>query len=70
MQDDQPYAFTRTYCPTVLFLKMCKIQGFLSVNLWGQVVISRGQILASRTGDNTLRALCCALCVVCVVGVQ
>ena len=28
------------------------------------------QILVSRTGNNTLRALCCALCVVCVVGVQ
>ena len=34
------------------------------------MVISRGQILASITGDNTLRVLCCALCVVCAVGVQ
>ena len=29
-----------------------------------------GKILASRTGDDTLRVLCCVLCVVCVVGVQ
>ena len=49
---------------------MFKIQGFLSVNLLGQVVISRGQILVNSTGDNTLRVLCCALFVVCVVGVQ
>ena len=70
MQDYQPYAFTRTYCPTVLSPKTRKVQGSLSVNLKGQVVTSRGQILVSRTGDNTLRVLCCALCVVCAVGVQ
>ena len=45
------------------------------VNFWGQVRTLRGQILVSRTGDDTLRVLCCALCVVCarcvcVVGVQ
>ena len=34
MQEDQPYAFRRTYCLTMLLLKKCKIQGFLSVNLW------------------------------------
>ena len=40
-----------------------KIQGFLSVNLWGQVITVRGQILVSRIDDATLRVLCCALCV-------
>ena len=45
------------------------------MNIWGQVITLRGQILVSRTGDDTLRVLCCvlcvcALCVVCVVGVQ
>ena len=40
------------------------------VNLWGQVRTLREQILVSRTGDATLRVLCCVLCVVCVVGVQ
>ena len=54
----------------MLLLNMFKIQGFLSVNLLGQVVTSRGQILVNSTGDNTLRVLCCALFVVCVVGVQ
>ena len=29
-----------------------------------------GQILVSRTGDDTFCVLCCVLCVVCVVGVQ
>ena len=54
----------------MLLLKMFKIQGFLSVNLLGQVVTSLGQILVHSTGDNTLRVLCCALFVVCVVGVK
>ena len=40
------------------------------VNFWGQVITSRGQIMVRRTGDDTLRVLCCVLCVVCVVGVQ
>ena len=45
------------------------------MNLWGQVITLRGQILVSRTDDATLRVLCCALCVctlcvLCVVGVQ
>ena len=45
------------------------------MNLWGQVITLRGQILVSRTDDATLRVLCCvlcvrSLCVVCVVGVQ
>ena len=40
------------------------------MNLWGQVRTLRGQILVSRTGDATLRVLCCVLCVVCVVGVH
>ena len=40
------------------------------MNLWGQVTTLRGQILVSRTGDDTLRVLCCVLCVVCVVGMQ
>ena len=40
------------------------------MNLWGQVITLRGQLLVSRTGDDTLRVLCCVLCVVCVVGVQ
>ena len=45
------------------------------MNLWGQVIALRGQILVSRTDDATLRVLCCvlcvcSLCVVCVVGVQ
>ena len=30
----------------------------------------REQILVSRIGDDTLRVLCCVLCVACVVGVQ
>ena len=35
------------------------------VNLWDQVITPRGQILVSRTGDATLRVLCCVrLCVV------
>ena len=59
-------------------LKMFKIQGFLLVNLWSQVVTLRGQIVVSRTGGDTLRVvrLCvcafvrCALFGVCVgVGV-
>ena len=29
------------------------------VNLWGQVITLRGQILASRTGDDTLRVRTC-----------
>ena len=33
---------------TILKLKMCKIQWFLLVNLWGQVITLRGQILVSR----------------------
>ena len=39
------------------------------VNLWGQVITLRGQILVSRTDDATLRVLCCVLCVcsLCVV---
>ena len=40
------------------------------MNLWGQVRTPRGQTLVSRTGDATLRVVCCVLCVVCVVGVQ
>ena len=45
------------------------------MNLWCQVITLRGQILVSRTGDDTLRVLCCvlcvcALCVVRFVGVQ
>ena len=40
------------------------------MNLWGQVRTLRGQILVSRTGDDTLCVLCCVLCVVCVVGVR
>ena len=40
------------------------------LNLWGQVMTLRGQFLVSRTGDDTLRVLCCVLFVVCVVGVQ
>ena len=35
------------------------------MNLWGQVITLRGQILVSRTDDATLCALCCVLCVVC-----
>ena len=31
--------------------------------LWGQVITLRWQILVSRTGDDTLRVLCCVLCV-------
>ena len=39
------------------------------------MITLRGQILVSRTGDDTLRVECCvlcvcALCVVFVVGVQ
>ena len=33
------------------------------VNLWGQVITLRGQILVSRTGDDTLRVLCWCWCV-------
>ena len=39
------------------------------VNLWGQVITLRGQILVSRTGDDTLR-FCVVCCALCVVGVQ
>ena len=44
------------------------------MNVWGQVITLRGQFLVSRIGDDTLRVLCCVLCVcalcVCVcVGV-
>ena len=39
------------------------------VNFWGQVRTLRGQILVSRTGDDSLRVVCCVLCVCafCVV---
>ena len=43
------------------------------MNLWCQVITLRGQILVSRTGDATLRVLCCVVvrcAFVCVVGVQ
>ena len=33
------------------------------VNLWGQVITLRGQILVRRTGDAILRVLCCLFCV-------
>ena len=33
------------------------------MSLWGQVVTLRGQILVSRTDDDTMRVLCCVLCV-------
>ena len=39
------------------------------MNLWGQVITPRGQILVSRTDDATLRVLCCCggcCCVECV----
>ena len=64
MQEDQPCVFTRTYCLTMLLLKMCEIQGFLSVNLWGQMATSRGQILVSMA--MTLCVFCVVLCVCCV----
>ena len=39
------------------------------MNLWGQVRTVRGQILVGRTGDDTLRVLCCAFvrCAMCVL---
>ena len=39
------------------------------MNLWGKVISQHWQILVSRTGDDTLRVLCCVLCVcsLCVV---
>ena len=52
---------------SILKLITCKIQGFLSVNLRGQVINLRGQILESRTGDATLRVMCCAFVRLCVV---
>ena len=56
-----------TCCSRSIFkLIMCKSQG----EPLGQVITLRGQILVSRTGDDTLRVLCCVLCVVCLVGVQ
>ena len=36
------------------------------MNLWGQAITLRGQILVSRTGDAILRVLCCVLCVLLV----
>ena len=44
-------------------LKFVRSSGLLLVNLWGQVIIQRGQILVSITDDATLRVLCCVLCV-------
>ena len=32
------------------------------MNLWGQVITLREQILVDGTGDDTLRVLCCVLC--------
>ena len=52
--------------------KGVRSKGFFGEHLWGQVRTLRGQILVSRTDDDTLRVLCCVLCVcaLCVVGVQ